>query len=452
MSSESVISVEALSKSYQIYEQPRDRLIQMVLPRAQRALGLAPRRYYQDFWALRDVSLHVSRGETVGIIGRNGSGKSTLLQIVAGTLSPTTGDVKVAGRVAALLELGSGFTPEFTGRENVYTNAAVLGLSREEIDSRFEAITSFADIGPFIDQPTKTYSSGMVLRLAFAVQAQVDPDVLIVDEALAVGDARFQARCFDRLKQLKARGTSVLLVTHSTEQIVTHCDRAVLLDEGRVQTVGPPRDVTNRYLDLLFGRERATTAPSSPTGATRRQSVEDGVTAADLVRTIDLEADTFSTRAAYNPHEYRWGDGGASFLDFMLLANGRIAPAVLTSGDALELYVSLRFERPLACPILGMVIKTKEGVTVFGSNSETLDIRAFGELGQPGETCVVRLAFTCRLAPGDYFVSLGLATRQGGTIVPHDRRYDAIHLQVGPDPTFFGLTDVGLSMSVESRS
>ena len=448
MSSDPVIRVASLAKSYQIYEQPRDRLLQMVLPRLRRLIGRPPRRYYRDFWALHDVSFEVHPGETVGIIGRNGSGKSTLLQIVAGTLAATQGQVEVHGRVAALLELGSGFNPEFTGRENVYTNAALLGLTQADIDGRLEAIAAFADIGDFIDQPVKTYSSGMLLRLAFSVQAQVDPDVLIVDEALAVGDAKFQARCFDRLKQFKASGTSILLVTHSTEQIVTHCDRAVLLEGGRVEMIGLPRDVTNRYLDLLFGRERQTEVAPRPAAA---PVAAPPIDVDDVAHGLELAHDVFASRPGYNPLEYRWGDGAATILDYVLRANGVVSPSLLSSGDALEVRVAMRFEREVPAPILGVTVKTKEGVTVYGSNSEMLDVTALRECGRAGQTVIARVRFSCRLAPGDYFVSVGIATRQGGIVVPHDRRYDAIHLQVCPEPTFFGLADLSMSMDVESR-
>jgi lipopolysaccharide transport system ATP-binding protein len=446
MSSELAVAVDRLSKSYQIYDQPRDRLAQMLMPRLQRALGLGPRQYYRDFWAVREVSLELRKGETVGIIGRNGSGKSTLLQMIAGTLEPTSGSMTIHGRVAALLELGSGFSPEFTGRENVVTNATVLGLTAGEIASRMEAIAAFADIGEFLDQPVKTYSSGMLVRLAFAVQAQVSPEVLIVDEALAVGDARFQAKCFDRLRQLKAKGTSILLVTHSTEQIVTHCDRAVLLEAGRVQMVGAPRDVVNRYLDLLFGRERLREA--QPALATPGSSVDHAPGSAILSFTSDM----FATRRGYNPHEYRWGDGAATILDFSLSANGVVDPATIAVGDKVWIDVAVRFERALVGPIIGATLKSKDGVTIFGTNSEMLALPALREAGYPGEVLVVRLSFECRLGAGDYFLSLGIATREADTVVPHDRRYDAIHLQVVPDPRFFGLADLALSMELAARA
>jgi len=248
MSSDVVsVRVEDLSKCYQLYDAPRDRLKQFVLPRLQRATGQPPRTYYHEFWALRDTSFEVKKGETVGIVGRNGSGKSTLLQLICGTLSPTTGTVEVNGRVAALLELGSGFNPEFTGRENVYVNGSVLGLTKKEMNARFDDIVRFADIGDFIDQPLKTYSSGMSVRLAFAVISHVDADVLVVDEALAVGDSRFQKKCIDHINGLKSRGTTVLFVSHAPEQVKRFCDRALWLNRGRIMAIGTSPAVCDQY-------------------------------------------------------------------------------------------------------------------------------------------------------------------------------------------------------------
>ncbi|WP_326541311.1 ABC transporter ATP-binding protein [Pseudorhodoferax sp.] len=437
------VRVQGLSKCYEIYASPRDRLKQFMLPRVRRAVGRPPAQYFQEFWALRDVSFDVLRGETVGIIGKNGSGKSTLLQMICGTLSPTAGSVQTRGRVAALLELGSGFNPEFTGRENVHMNASVLGLAPQEIEARLDDILAFADIGQFIDQPVKTYSSGMVVRLAFAVQSQIEPDILIVDEALSVGDAKFQAKCFDRLKKLKERGTSILLVTHSSEQIVTHCSRAVLLNDGGLLEIGEPRRIVNRYLDLLFGRERKPAAPVD--GALQPQPEEQALaTGHPLSRTEDR----FGTHPGYNAHEYRWGDGSARILDFLLMADGEPYPATIDTGQQLVLAVSVQFAAHLVRPILGVTIKTKEGVTVYGVNSETLQVDAFEALGQAGSVIVPELRFRCRLAPGDYFVSLGLASRQGADVVPHDRRYDAIHLHVSPDERFHGLVDLEAELRV----
>ncbi|MBC8326555.1 MAG: ABC transporter ATP-binding protein, partial [Verrucomicrobia subdivision 3 bacterium] len=251
------ITVRGVSKTYELYRRPFDRLKQSFI-NIKNNIGLDAKPLWDEFVALNDVSFDVKRGETVGIIGPNGCGKSTLLQIVSGTLTPSSGHVETHGRIAALLELGSGFNPELTGRENVYINAAIIGLSNQEISYRFDDIVSFADIGNFLDQPVKNYSSGMMVRLAFAVQSQIDPDILIVDEALAVGDAKFQAKCFERLRQLKERGTSILLVTHSSEQIVTHCSKAILLDKGVQLETGEPKFVVNRYHDLLFSKSRNT--------------------------------------------------------------------------------------------------------------------------------------------------------------------------------------------------
>jgi lipopolysaccharide transport system ATP-binding protein len=247
-SNEIAISVANLSKCYQIYETPRDRLKQFVAPRLQRMAGQTAKHYFREFWALKDVSLQVKKGETIGIIGRNGSGKSTLLQMICGTLTPTAGSIKTNGRVAALLELGSGFNPEFTGRDNIYMNASVLGLSNEDIDTRFSDIVAFADIGDFIEQPVKTYSSGMMVRLAFAVIANVDADILVIDEALAVGDAFFTQKCMRFLRDFMTRGT-VLFVSHDTASIRSLCNRAIWLDKGQIVEMGQPKDVTERYLE-----------------------------------------------------------------------------------------------------------------------------------------------------------------------------------------------------------
>jgi len=248
------IHVENLGKCYQIYDRPHDRLKQSIVPRLRRWVGASPRSYAREFWALRDVSFDVRRGETVGIIGRNGSGKSTLLQMICGTVSPTTGSIRTNGRVAALLELGAGFNPEFTGRENVYLNAALLGLSHNEIEERFDRIAAFADIGRFIESPVKQYSSGMFARLAFSVAIHVDPEILIVDEILAVGDAAFQRRCMAKFYEIRERGCTILFVSHDQYQVKSICQRALYLDSGRQMAFGP----AGRTIDLyMIEMERA---------------------------------------------------------------------------------------------------------------------------------------------------------------------------------------------------
>lgn len=255
MSSDIAILVSHLSKCYEIYDTPRDRLKQFVLPRVRHMVGKAHKQYFREFWALKDVSFEIKKGETIGIIGRNGSGKSTLLQMICGTLTPTGGDVEVNGRVAALLELGSGFNPEFTGRENVYMNAAVLGLTNDEIDAQFDKIVAFADIGEFIEQPVKTYSSGMFVRLAFAVVVHVQPDILVVDEALSVGDIAFQNRCMQRIRQLKEAGASILFVSHDLSTVQILCDRVIWIKHGLIQQYGYAGEVCQNYYADTIGEQ-----------------------------------------------------------------------------------------------------------------------------------------------------------------------------------------------------
>ncbi|KAA0181094.1 ABC transporter ATP-binding protein [Cupriavidus gilardii] len=262
------IHVENLGKCYQIYDRPHDRLKQSIVPRMRRLVGASPRSYAREFWALRDVSFDVRRGETVGIIGRNGSGKSTLLQMICGTVSPTTGSIRTNGRVAALLELGAGFNPEFTGRENVYLNAALLGLTRDEVDLRFDSIAAFADIGDFIESPVKQYSSGMFARLAFSVAVHVDPDILIVDEILAVGDAAFQRRCLQKFYEIRAGGCTILFVSHDQYQVKSICQRALYLDHGVQRMFGEAGRVIDQYSIDIETASAATMVAGAPQIAT----------------------------------------------------------------------------------------------------------------------------------------------------------------------------------------
>lgn len=436
-SSESLaIKLDGVAKCYNIYDRPHHRLLQM--------LFRGTRSFSRSFWALNGVSLEVKKGETVGIVGRNGSGKSTLLQIICGTLNPTLGAVSTSGRIAALLELGSGFNPDFTGRENVLMNAALLGLSPREIEESYPSILEFADIGDFIDQPVKTYSTGMVVRLAFAVQAQISPDILIVDEALAVGDACFQAKCFSRLNQLRERGATILLVTHSTEQVVSHCSRAVLLDGGRIIDSGEPRRVVNRYLDLLFG-----VAPNNPALAEEGDKAVEGLKAAPdkLSRNLSTSEDLFASRPLYNPHEYRWGDGRGKIIDFYLGCGDEPFPGVVQSGSQVSLALAVAIFSELSAPVIGFTIKTKEGITVYGTNTEMLGMRSSLNGLRKGVVVNIEGTFKCDLAPGDYFISVGLANRNGEEeVVPVDRRYDAIHLQVASRRAFLGVVDLNLEL------
>jgi lipopolysaccharide transport system ATP-binding protein len=431
-----VVDARGVGKCYHIYDRPSHRLLQGVVG--------SSRRYYREFWALRGADLQVRRGQTVGLIGRNGSGKSTFLQMIAGTLTPTEGSIQVNGRVAALLELGSGFNPEFTGRENVYLNAAILGLSKEEVDASLDRILAFADIGAFIDQPIRSYSSGMVVRLAFAVQAQVHPQLLIVDEALSVGDAKFQAKCFARLKQLKDDGASILLVSHSADQIVQHCEFAQLLDSGRVLRHGRPKDVINAYYNLLFG-SGDNNAPAPADDASE--------CSADVpfeeIAPFSGKDSVYELRPSYNPHEFRWGDAAVRITDFELRSTKMLYPPIVESGQELRLVVRMAFDREVIRPIIGFTLKTAEGVVVYGTNSEYKPLPAFSTSGVAGSTVDVMAIFRCDLADGDYFLSVGVASRNEEDVVPHDRRYDSIHFKV-INADFFGMG--GLDMQLEMAS
>ena len=434
MSSEIAIRVRGLSKCYSMFDRPEDRLKQM--------LSLGRRKYCREFWAVRDVDLDAYRGETVGIVGRNGSGKSTLLQILCGTLSPTSGSVEINGRVAALLELGAGFNPEFTGHENVYMNGSILGLRKEEIEARFDEIAAFADIGDFIDQPVKTYSSGMYVRLAFAVSACVDPDVLIVDEALAVGDVKFQAKCFRRFEELVARGTTILLVTHSTEQIVRHCDKAILLESGRIHMEGAPKDVANRYLDLLFGVNRTQQTLSNG---------EDDSSTKFVIEDVMPNEDGFEKRAGYNPHEYRWGNREAEIIDFMVTTDGKNHISHIPSSVRTLVVMWVRVVKALSMPIYGLMIKTPDGITVYGCNSRDYSEGPMVEPVESGD--VVRVVFHLdqRLGAGDYLISLGVAEERFGEIVPLDRRFDAVHVTVSNSMSrAFGVAEFNMWIEVSS--
>lgn len=249
MSSDIAIRVNNLGKCYEIYDRPKDRLKQFLLPRWHRLIGQLPKQYYREFWAMKDVSFEVKRGETVGIIGRNGAGKSTLLQLICGTINPTSGSIDVNGRVAALLELGAGFNPEFTGRENIYLNGQLFGLTNTEMNERYEDIIAFADIGDFIEQPVKTYSSGMYVRLAFSVAVHIDPQILVIDEALAVGDIFFQMKCIDRMEEIRKQGTTILFVSHALEQVKRFCESAIWIENGQVRLYGDSNYVTDQYRD-----------------------------------------------------------------------------------------------------------------------------------------------------------------------------------------------------------
>ena len=438
-SSELAIQVENLGKCYQIYASPRDRLKQFLAPHIQQLVGIPPRQYFREFWALREVSFEVRAGETVGIIGKNGAGKSTLLQLICGTATPSVGTVSTNGRLAALLELGAGFNPDFTGRENAYLSCQLLGLSSQEAEAVLPRIEDFADVGDFIDQPVKHYSSGMYVRLAFAVSTCVEPDILVVDEALAVGDIRFQAKCFSRLHKLQDRGCAILLVSHSTEQIARHCDRAMLIDTGRLAASGTPKKISNLYMDLLYGNKDADSAKTvpaetaEPVGAVNARLESLGFAADSL--------DRFSLHPLYNPMEHRWGDGRASILDFCLTQSDNQSVNQMESGSIADLCVKVLFRAAIRFPVFGFYLKTIDGILVSGCNSRENPARPEARRlsVSSGQFVVFRLRLALPLAEGHYMLSLGVAEDVESELVPLDRRYDSILLSVHSKAPSFGL-------------
>lgn len=400
-----MITVQNLSKCYLIYDQPQDRLKQAVMPRVQRLFGKKPSVYYHDFWALRDVSFEVNKGETIGVIGRNGSGKSTLLQLICGTLNPTGGKVLAKGRIAALLELGSGFNPEFTGRENVYMNGAVLGLTEGEIDARFGDITAFADIGVFIDQPIKSYSSGMIVRLAFAVQAMVDPDILIVDEALAVGDERFQRKCFARLDELKRSGTSIIFVSHSGPQVVELCDRAILLENGARLMCAEPAQVVRAYQKLIY-------APENDQERLVKEYKEADQRGPSVTQQRVLPQDNPQSNAiAFDPSLVPetttvYPVQGVEIKSFQIVDQRDCAVNILRAGEVYNFSVTGCLLSDIEKIYFGIHIRTTSGVVITGQRYP--EEGRFVEVSKAQKNFRITFSFKMILLPGVYFVGGGV--------------------------------------------
>ena len=405
------IKVENLSKCYQIYDTPRDRLKQFIMPRIRRVASKPNKQYFREFWALKDVSFEIKKGETVGIIGRNGSGKSTLLQMICGTLNPTSGSVQTNGRIAALLELGSGFNPEFTGRENVYLNAAVLGLTEEEVDARFDDIAAFADIGQFIEQPVKTYSSGMLVRLAFAVQSTVDPDILIVDEALAVGDERFQRKCFARLEDLKNNGSSILFVSHSPQSIIELCDKTLFLDFGlRLMYDKAPKAI-RAYQKLIYApveeqkklvQEYRLTDASGEFTENINQARSIGITEEPSKDSFDsgLVPETTTIYLVQ----------GAEIQSIQIFGSDNKVVNVLQPGGNYTFVVAGRFLIDFTGIFVGIHIRSVSGVVITGQRFP--EEGRFFDHAEAGKSFKVMFTFKMDLLPGVYFVGGGIWTSQ----------------------------------------
>lgn len=431
---DSAIAGKGLGKTYHIYDTPLDRIKQ--------GFWRGKRSFYREFQALKDVSFTITRGETVGIVGRNGSGKSTLLQLICGTLAPSAGEIDIRGRVAALLELGAGFNPEFTGRENVYLNASIMGMTDEEIASRFERIAAFADIGAFMDQPVRTYSSGMYVRLAFATAINVEPDILVIDEALSVGDEAFQRKCFSRIQEIKNNGGTILFVSHAASAVVELCDRAILLDAGEILLSGEPKQVIAQYHRLIY-------SPPDKIQAIRSSilnQIDSSVSAeaGDASREETGGADD----AFFDPHlipksTLEYESRGAMIRNPRITTTGGKPVNVLVRGEDYIYAYDVTFSQPAWLVRCGTMIKTISGLELGGLMTHPV---GQGEAYIEADTTLTpEFRFRCNLMPGVYFMNAGVAGVKDGEDIFLHRIVDAFMFRVQPesDITISGIVDFG---------
>lgn len=439
-----VIKVDKLSKTYKLFDKEQDRL--------KEALSFRRKQYHKDFHALHDISIEIQKGEVVGIVGQNGSGKSTLLKIIAGVLTPTSGSVSVSGTMASLLELGAGFNPELNGIENVYMNGYIMGFTREEMDSKIKGILDFADIGEFVYQPVKTYSSGMFVRLAFASAISTDPDILIVDEALSVGDIAFQNKCFTKFDALKRNGTTILFVTHSLDLITRHCQRALFMQQGRLVVDGTVNEVVNLYTQSLTQSGKIAENGGKTSGGEVRFAkgpISDRELAErDSVFFSEKTEDRFSQRSAYNSDEFRWGDRRASIIDYCLDVGGKLDPTFIPSNSLVTLYVKCLFHECVDRVVFGLVLKTIDGVIVSGFNTSMARIDLIPK--QANEICILKYSFKLNVTAGKYALSVGISEEEEltGEAKAVDRRNDVILFEVTSEYPFTGIVDLNVNFSL----
>ncbi|KAB2939013.1 MAG: ABC transporter ATP-binding protein [Hyphomicrobium sp.] len=422
------VEIRNLAKKYRLYDKPHHRLLE--------ALDPWRRSYHRDFWALRDINLTVEAGQTVGLLGMNGSGKSTLLQIVSSVLQPTEGELKINGKVAALLELGAGFNADFTGRENVMMNGALMGLSRRQMESRMRDIQVFADIGEFFEQPMRTYSSGMYARVAFATAVHVDADILVIDEALSVGDARFVDKCFRRIREFRRSGKTILYVTHNRQQVPEICDVAALLHKGQLVKTGAPREIVELYSRIL-STGKPDQPEERPLPSVNGHAKLNGRTARKGLLNANGEnpdEDVADLRASYNCSEFRYGSGAAKIVDYAITSDGINEAGIIQTGQPLEIQFRVHYFVDVLRPIVGLTVRTKEGVLVFSTNSDWLSMPSLPR--KAGEYGDYSFRLVANLPAGDCFCELAVASDDREML---DVRESLIHLQVLAPERFVGL-------------
>ena len=422
--SDIAIKVDNVSKLYKLYDKPSDRF--------KEALGLTKEKKYREHYALSDVSFEVKKGETVGIIGTNGSGKSTILKIITGVLNPTSGKVDVSGRISALLELGAGFNMEYTGVENIYLNGTMMGYSKEEVDAKLQMILDFADIGDFVNQPVKTYSSGMFVRLAFAVAINIDPEILIVDEALSVGDVFFQAKCYHKFDEFKNAGKTILIVSHDLGSIAKYCDRAVLLNKGEKMAEGEPKEIIDLYKQVLVSQaENRELTDEQPT-----------VSEDDSMNDEGRWKDTLML----NPNVLDYGDKQAEIIDFAIIDDkNRITNNIQKNTD-FRIRMKVKFHKDIDEPIFAFTIKDLQGTEVTGTNTmyEQVD---FG-LVKAGEEKVIEFSQNMNLQGRNYLLSFGCVGYHDNDFLVYNRLYDVCNINVISDKNTVGFYDMNSTVKV----
>lgn len=442
------ISAQNLSKKYRLFNSPKERLWETLHP--------FNKKYHREFWALKDIDFQIPKGATVGIIGQNGSGKSTLLKIICSVLQPTSGEVTVNGRISALLELGSGFHPEFTGRENIQFSGTLMGFSQEQMKERLPQIEAFADIGEFIDQPVRIYSSGMLARLAFATAIHVNPDILVIDEILSVGDAKFQHKCFQKFHEFQQAGKTILFVSHDAGHIVRHCDSALLFANGNLIQTGEPQNVIDTYFNLVLTGEthtRGSPSPQTPTdsvGETRNPDAQSTTSPLHQFLKESSEEDRCAHHPNYNKSEYRIGNGRATLIDYLILSEGKTNPTTIVSGDTVDIYIKAQFNETVTHPIFGFALKTVEGVTINASNTRYRGIEI--DTASSNEVIVYCFSLKLILHPGDYFIDLGVAEKISTKDEPLDIRNGLIHIHVTFKDQFDGWVDLEQGSKEISRT
>ncbi len=416
------IEINGLSKIYKLYDRNRDRL--------KEALHLSKNIHFREHYALQDVSLKVYQGETVGIIGTNGSGKSTILKIITGVLTQSAGDVKINGRISALLELGAGFNMEFTGLENIYLNGTMIGFSEEEIDVKLQDILDFADIGDFINQKVKTYSSGMFVRLAFAVAINIDPEILIVDEALSVGDVFFQNKCYRKFEEFKKQGKTILFVSHDLGSISKYCDRVILLEKGHKIGEGGPKEIIDMYKKVLVGQL------DEHSGAAKVSRADDGAHWKDLMQ--------------QNPNMDAYGNGLAEFIDYCAYDNAGTITNSVVKGDEFTVKVKIRFYDTVQDPIFALSFKNMQGTEITGTN--TMFEKIVTGCANAGDEYIVTFTQNMSLQGGEYLISLGCVGYREGNFTVYHRMYDVFNLTVISSKNTTGFYDMNSLVTVKKES